>query len=363
MTGALQNGATASGYPQSTGTIIVPAFNEADVIGPSLSAIGRTLVTDLGDRRWEILVVDDGSVDGTAELAELSRTELEAEGIELVVLRHQGNRGLGVALQTAFAACRGDVVVVVDCDLSYEPSHISRMVTALLDSDAQIVLASPYMVGGRTVGVPPAIERRSRMANAFLATIGKTSISTMTGMVRAYRGPFIRALSLKSIDVEINIETVYKAELLRAKVIEIPATLDWSGLTSRSSRNRLRSRRTRWKVYRTILSGILFRPYLLFLATGLVTLGLGVLLLIAALAVPDAQTVLTTWCACAFSTGLVLGFGSLLSLQMKRYFDELFVQGFRMRRWQDAHIDVAPPQIPDRRIATASEQRMSVRAI
>ena len=145
-----------------TGTVVVPAYNEADNLSDSLERIVEELRTSLADRTWEVLIVDDGSVDDTADIATAEAERLRVPGVDIRVLRHVANRGLGGALQTGFAASSGAVVVVVDCDLSYAPDHIPTLVHAVEDGKAQIAVASPYMPGGRTVAVPPSLERRSQ---------------------------------------------------------------------------------------------------------------------------------------------------------------------------------------------------------
>ena len=126
---------------------------------------------------------------------------------------------------------------MIDCDLSYSPATSPPWSEALEESRAKMAVASPYMPGGETVRVPRHLERRSRMANAFLARGARRARSTLTGMVRAYDGPFIRAMALKSVDDEINIEALYKAMILRGRMVEVPATLDWSGLAACAGRH------------------------------------------------------------------------------------------------------------------------------
>ncbi len=308
----------------ATGTVVVPAYNEGEIVAMTLPRIAEVLRTALPGRRWEIVVVDDGSADDTAVNAAAAATEIGQTGIAVRVLRHSGNRGLGGALQTGITASTGDVVVVMDCDLSYHPNHIVTLVQALEDNTAQVAVASPYMPGGRTVGVPPHLERRSRVANGFLARASTTGLHTLTGMVRAYDGPFVRELALKATDDVINVEALYKTQVLCGRVVEVPATLDWRGLKTRVGRSRMGSRRTRAKIYQTLVSGLLFRPYLVFMAGGLALIALGALLGLTAMILPYSQFGLTVLGVSLMGTGLLVGFTSLLSVQVKRCFEELY---------------------------------------
>jgi dolichol-phosphate mannosyltransferase len=308
------------------GTVLVPAYNESSTIRTSIEQIAAVLTTELSDRAWEIIVVDDGSADSTAVLAAGAAVELRSDAVDVRVLRHHSNRGLGGALQTGFALSQGDVVVVVDCDLSYHPNHIPALVRAWETDHADIAVASPYMSGGRTVAVPGSLERRSRMANRFLALLSRSPLATFTGMVRAYDSAFIRALALRSSDDMINVEALYKASLLNGRVVEVPATLDWRGLDARASRTSLRSKRSRRKIYETLVHGLLYRPYLPFALGGvLITLVGSALGLIAAL-LPGSQIGLTVLGVSLMIAGFSAILASVLSVQVKRGFEDLFFQ-------------------------------------
>ena len=315
-----------------TGTVVVPAYNEADNLSDSLERIVEELRTSLADRTWEVLIVDDGSVDDTADIATAEAERLRVPGVDIRVLRHVANRGLGGALQTGFAASSGAVVVVVDCDLSYAPDHIPTLVHAVEDGKAQIAVASPYMPGGRTVAVPPSLERRSRMANRFLAALSASEIHTHTGMVRAYDGPFVRDLALRSVDDMINVEALYKAGLLHGRVVEVPATLDWRGRPARAGRTQLRNRRTRRKTYETLMRGIMYRPYLVFAAGGLLLTAIGALVGLTALFLPGSQIGLTVLGVSMMMAGFSACLVSVISVQVKRGFEELFYQQSAARK-------------------------------
>ncbi len=317
---------------RSTGTVVLPAYNESAMVGDSVGRIVQVLQASLADRRWELLVIDDGSTDNTAAIAVAVATELSTPDVTVRVLRHINNRGLGGALQSGFAASTGDVVVVVDCDLSYHPDHIPPLVRAVENGQAQIAVASPYMPGGRTIGVPPSLERRSRAANRFLATLSGSDLHTYTGMVRAYDGPFVRQLALKAVDDVVNVEALYKTSLLHGRVVEVPATLDWSGLAVRAGRSRMRDRRIRAKTYEMLARGIMYRPYLVFSAGGVLLTLLGGVIGMMALLVPGNQVGFTILGVSMMVAGFSACLVSVLSMQVKRGFEELFYQQSPARR-------------------------------
>jgi glycosyltransferase involved in cell wall biosynthesis len=252
-------------------SVIVPAYNEENIIERNLSAICEYLKSLEEEYRWELIVVDDGSSDSTGEIAE----SFAAKRDGVIVLHHRFNFKLGQALRFAFNKSRGDYVVVLDVDLSYSPDHIGRMLARMKETGAKIVIASPYTNGGKVSHVPWFRKLLSLWANRFLAmTAAKDSqsdkLTTITGMVRAYDGEFLRRMSLKSMDVEINPEIIYKAKILRARIMECPAHLDWKpGFEARS---RVNHRKSSLKVARSmahhILSGYIFRPFMFFIVPG-----------------------------------------------------------------------------------------------
>ncbi len=131
------------------------------------------------------------------------------------------------------------------------------------------------MKGGRNSGLPWNRKMMSKSVNKLLAASSQHEVSTVTGLVRAYDGPFIRGLNLKSMGPEINTEILYKAQILRARVIEIPAHLDWTGQTER-----MNARKVSLKVSSTskllMFSSFLFRPITFFLVPGLILLAISV---------------------------------------------------------------------------------------
>jgi glycosyltransferase involved in cell wall biosynthesis len=248
-------------------SVVVPAYNEADVLVANLTRLNDYLERLQGMYRCEIVVVNDGSTDGTGALADT----FAAQHPHVRVLHHHTNFRLGQALRSAFNTCEGDYVVTVDCDLSYGPDHIGRLLTELRSTNAKIVIASPYAKDGHTTRIPFLRRILSRSANRFLAVTAGGRLSTLTGMVRAYDRRFLSTLNLKSMGTDINTEILYKADLLGAKVVEIPAHLDWTfsqaGGRRRTSLNGLAHSTNGY-----LLSGFMFRPVLFFIGPGLAVL-------------------------------------------------------------------------------------------
>ena len=108
----------------------------------------------------------------------------------------------------------------------------------------------------------------SKGVNKLLSRVTHSRVATVTSMVRAYDGPFIRSLDLKAMGPEINTEILYKAQIMRARVVEIPAHLDWSEQTER-----MKARKVSLRVSNTskllVFASFLFRPLVFFVFPGL----------------------------------------------------------------------------------------------
>lgn len=302
-------------------SVLIPAYNEAAIIERTLSTVRDHLSARSDAYSWEMLVVDDGSTDGTGDLAEAF-----AAGDEHVrVLRHRTNFGLGQALRYGFAQAKGDVVVTLDADLTYSVDHIDRLLDAFVETGAKIVVASPYAHGGVTTRVPFRRLLPSRVANVLLAAASNAHISTYTGMVRAYDTRFLRSLNVRAMGMDVNAEILRQAQILRARIVEIPAHLDWSANARSAGGSGLRVPRTTVAV---AISAYLFRPVMFFMVPALlfavfavvawgfaVAAGLGGFRLLAALAI-----------VASLAAVQLAGF-AFLALQAKRSFEDLFVLG------------------------------------
>jgi glycosyltransferase involved in cell wall biosynthesis len=248
-------------------SVVVPAYNEAEILRANLAVLCDYLAQLEEMYRWEVIIVNDGSTDETGALAETFAKERQ----NVRVLHHQTNFRLGQALRYAFNNWRGEYVVTIDCDLSYGPEHIGRLVTELRSTNAKIVIASPYAKNGHTTNIPFLRRFLSRSANRFLAATARGHLSTLTGMVRAYDRRFLSTLNLRSMGTDINTEILYKAELLGAKVVEIPAHLDWTFSQSNGKRRRsINALANSTNGY--LVSGFMFRPVVFFIGPGLVVL-------------------------------------------------------------------------------------------
>jgi glycosyltransferase involved in cell wall biosynthesis len=237
--------------------------NEVDNLPGTVDRIARSLAETCSS--FEIVAVDDGSTDATRR-----RLEAIATGDRrLRVVSYATNRGRGHALRQGFAAARGRIIVTIDADLSYDPSHIGRMLHVLTEHpEADFVVGSPYAKGGDTIHVPRGRLWISRWGNRLLGLAMPGGLTAVTGILRAYRREVLDVLDLESNDKEIHLEIVSKALAAGFVPIEMPAIL--TGRVRGKSKFLLRA---------TVGSHLIFsfyeKPILLFGLAGALILGLG----------------------------------------------------------------------------------------
>jgi len=325
-------------------SVILPCYNEEAILRNNLKRIIKYLENKIGKYEWEILLINDGSKDKTGDIA----NEFEKNNSNIRVIHHPTNLNLGNALKTGFKNSKGDIIVVLDIDLSYSVDHIETMVDKLIETSSDIVIASPYMKGGRVTAVPFTRRIMSRWVNKFMRIAAQDKYHTYTGMVRAYKKDFIQTVNLKTKDYEVNPEILYKAMILRARIVEIPAHLDWTEQNKFADK-----RKSSMKLLRGFFSGIMssfiFRPYIFFLAVGTVLMLLSLYELIWLLFDTLSYISASTGLIPTFSESLARQFRKnpqsfivggitflaaiqflslgFLSLQSKRYFEELFHLG------------------------------------
>jgi len=201
-------------------SIIIPMFNEAENAESTLNRVEEALASFKGT--YEIIAVNDGSLDNTLEIL----NKLAEKDRKLKVVSYPKNIGRGMALRKGFQESKGEMVVSIDADLSYDPHYIIDLVGGLKrDQDIDFVLASPYMPGGGVKNVPWLRLWISKLGNRILRFAMPNKIYTSTGIFRAYRRKVIDSLELESDGKEIHLEILSKALALGYRVKESPAIL------------------------------------------------------------------------------------------------------------------------------------------
>lgn len=205
-------------------SVIIPAFNEEGVIELHADRVASFLHGHLtAGQDFEVLVVDDGSIDSTAAIL----AGMQASRPWLRTVRHPRNAGRGKALRTGFAAARGAFIVTLDADLSYSPDHIARLLAPLERGTADVVLASAYHPQGSVRNVPFGRAMLSRLGNLVLSQAVGGGIHTATCVVRAYTREVLDHLILFGNGKDLHLEIIQKARILGFRVVEVPADLCW----------------------------------------------------------------------------------------------------------------------------------------
>jgi dolichol-phosphate mannosyltransferase len=217
-------------------SVVIPAYNEADTIDSSLRELDAYMRSNFDDSHWEIIVVNDGSNDGTLALV----NALSAVVKNVCVADLGVHMGRGMALRKGIRLAKGEIIVSLDSDLSYSPDHIGRMVNAMHKQQADLVLASAYSPMGTVRNVPFNRYAISWLGNKILAFMFGGEVHTLTCLARAYRRDFIRRLDLHSYDKEIHLEILYKTKVMGGKILEVPADLCWR----EQKRGKLKARKT-----------------------------------------------------------------------------------------------------------------------
>jgi dolichol-phosphate mannosyltransferase len=224
--------------------VVLPAYNEADALPPLLRRLGDVSFGHFG-ASLSVIVVDDGSSDGTAEAA---RTGAPA-GLDVRVIAHQGNRGLNEALRTGLLAAldrvgEDDIVVTMDADDTHAPGLISRM-TMLIEEGNDVVVASRYAPGGRVLGVSLSRRVLSRGASLlFRAVYPVRGVRDYTCGYRAYRASLLKAAFARWGDQFISepgfscmVDILLKLSRLDAVVTEAPLILRYDRKPGKSKMN------------------------------------------------------------------------------------------------------------------------------
>ncbi len=171
---------------------------------------------------WELIVVDDGSVDNTLQAVK----KYAKEEARIRVFRHFTNLGLGKALETGFKQASKEIVVTIDADLSYDPKDIPKLILPLIQEPyVDIVVGSPYLGRGLVKNVQTYRIILSKFVNYLYRWITRSSLTCYTSIFRAYRANVVKDLRIKSRRFEAQPEILLKLIQRGCKVKEIPVVL------------------------------------------------------------------------------------------------------------------------------------------
>lgn len=231
-------------------SVVCPFYNEEQIIGEAI----ETLLDGLEklDVKWELIVVNDGSRDGSRAVA----AEIAERRPNLRVLSYPRNRGRGNALKTGLDQARGEVIVTTEIDLSWGEDIVERLYAAALENpDTEVIVASPHLPGGGYKNVPRDRVFYSQFGNLVIRACMSNAVSMNTGMTRVYRRHAIRSLPLDELGKEFHLEVILKAQALGYRIDEIPAVLEWKQYKHQGQRT---ERKSSTKVNKLIVTHSLF---------------------------------------------------------------------------------------------------------
>ena len=200
--------------------VVTPTYNEAENV--------RRHVEAVLDRpaRPDVLVVDDGSPDGTADIVRALAAEHPGR-VEL--LERTGKLGLGTAYVAGFKQAltlgRWDVIVQMDVDGSHDPAAIDDLLAHM--NGADLVIGSRYVVGGKVENWPWSRRTVSWVGNLYARTVLRTALRDLTGGFKAWRTELLSRLDVDSFAANgygYQIETTFRALQAGARVVEVPIT-------------------------------------------------------------------------------------------------------------------------------------------
>jgi glycosyltransferase involved in cell wall biosynthesis len=196
-------------------SVVMPVYNEASTLEAAIRRL-RSVPLDV-----ELICVDDGSTDGSAAVLRA----LEAEGTVDRFIAHPRNRGKGAAVRTGAAAATGDVIVIQDADLEYDPFDLPRLLEPIADGRADAVYGSRFLGGPHRV-----LYFWHRVGNGALTLLSNmftdlnlTDMETCYKMVRA---DLFRSLPLRTERFGIEPELTARLAQARARIYELPIRYD-----------------------------------------------------------------------------------------------------------------------------------------
>jgi glycosyltransferase involved in cell wall biosynthesis len=191
-------------------SIVIPCYNENNTIQALIQAVKASPVSNR-----EIIIVDDGSEDGTREtLSRINDTEVK-------IIFHEQNQGKGAALRTGFAAAKGDICIVQDADLEYDPQEFPIVIQPILDGKADVVFGSRFQ-SGRPHRV---VYFWHRVGNGFLTLMSNfftdLNLSDMETCYKAFRREVIQSIEIRENRFGFEPEVTAKIAKMNLRIYEV----------------------------------------------------------------------------------------------------------------------------------------------
>ena len=190
-------------------SVIIPVFNEAKTVK---ELVKRVLSVDLGK---EIIIVDDASTDGTREvLNELTREQ------GITVLFHQSNQGKGAALRTAFKEVKGEIVIIQDADLEYDPFEYSKLIRPIMEGKADVVYGSRFLGGPHRVLLFWHYVG-NQILTLFSNMLTNLNLTDMETCYKVFKSSLLNEFTIESNRFGVEPEITSKLARLKCKIYEV----------------------------------------------------------------------------------------------------------------------------------------------
>lgn len=200
--------------------VVIPTYQEAENIADVLGRVRESVP------EANILVVDDGSPDGTADLAQGVADELG----QIDVLRRAAKSGLGPSYRAGFAwglERHHTVLIEMDADLSHDPTMLPQLIAAVTDGGADLAIGSRYVPGGAVPGWPTSRRLLSQWGNRYVGIMLRMPVRDATAGFRAYRSEIVEKVGLDQVRADgygFQIEMAYEVSKAGGEIREIPIT-------------------------------------------------------------------------------------------------------------------------------------------
>lgn len=232
-------------------SVICPFYNEELILDKAIEGMLANLKTLQNE--WELVIVNDGSLDQSLSIAEAWRKKES----RLTVVSYSVNQGRGYALKAGIDAASGDIIVTTEIDLSWGDDIVHRLSDKLIQNPKiDFVVASPNIPGGGYKNVPQKRVSVSRLGNRILGILFSGQFTMNTGMTRAYRRHVIQPLSFREKGKEFHLEVLLKLTALGFKHAEVPAVLEWKD--NKLSKDTGQKRKSSSKIPQLIVSHLQF---------------------------------------------------------------------------------------------------------